>query len=203
MDIAAGQPLTCDEAHVWKTSAIGRNRSTLIADPYCLFGGSGYPLSVHIITPFVPDPPDGSARRQFNVKHSSTRIIIGCAFARLKLRFRILLSSNWRRLTLEEYVRWFAACCIVHNMCITYDHDITAPLEMANPGDGVDGEGPDRVKAVKKEFDAVVAQECGDDEGAAAGGYLGPALGSAEEYEAGIEKRTAIALQVGVDLSAE
>jgi hypothetical protein len=189
MDIAAGQAGSCNDGHVWKTSAIGRNRATFIPDPYCLFGDSGYGLSLRIITPFVPDPPDGSPRRQFNFKHSSTRIIIECAFGRLKMRFRVLLKSNWRRQTLEEYVRWFAACCIVHNMCITYDHDITAPLEMAEPGEGEDREGADSVEAFSKEFDAIVAQESGKDD-AAVVGHLGSAPGAdaVDGYEAGVQK---------------
>ncbi|ETV72567.1 hypothetical protein H257_12333 [Aphanomyces astaci] len=56
-------------------------------------GDSGYTLLLSLLTPYVPHEEGGrlsNTQKRFNYKLSSSRIVVECAFGRLKEGFRIL-----------------------------------------------------------------------------------------------------------------
>lgn len=55
-------------------------------------------------------------QKQFNFKHSSTRVYIEQAFGLLKGRFRILKHVNIYRTELIPTL--IVACCVLHNICM-------------------------------------------------------------------------------------
>lgn len=223
MHIAAGQPGSCNDGHVIKTTRIWQERDKYIPPPYFLVGDSGYALSPYIVVPLPGDHPEGSPGRVFNYRHSGTRIIIECAFGRLKMRFRILNKSNWARGSIDTYVKWFLTCCILHNLAITYG-DAYAPLEEAGAADGNDD---DPIALVLAEDGAMRLEEAGghgDDEAlehgeagadgqeaaeldAAPAGAAAPAPPAAAQlplslyHEAGVLKRAQIAACMGLNIA--
>ena len=56
--------------------------------------------------------PDEST---FNIKHSTTRVVVENAFGRLKGKFRSI--SKRLDLNVENSCNVIAACCVLHNYC--------------------------------------------------------------------------------------
>lgn len=97
-----------------------------------LIGDSAYPLTTKMLVPYKNNGHLGDIQRNFNTKHSQSRVVIEQAFALLKGRFR--------RLKLLETVRpditviTIISACILHNICletndIPIDINLVAELE--------------------------------------------------------------------------
>lgn len=86
---------------------------------YHILADSAYPLEENIITPFKDHDSLAYNEKQFNKRHSKTRVVIENTFGLLKGRFRQLLKLDFA-LT-EKDSNFVLACCVLHNMCSETD----------------------------------------------------------------------------------
>ena len=80
-----------------------------------ILGDSAYPRFPWLLVPYAGTSlsPD---QLQFNLTHSSTRIIIENAFGQLKGRFRLI--SNQVDIATCKVAQIVVACCTLHNFCL-------------------------------------------------------------------------------------
>lgn len=83
-----------------------------------LLGDAGYKIWGHLLTP----SPEGEAlqdrrRRLYNYLYPKTRIIIECAFGRLKNRFSIL-QGKLEQKTAERVCKIVLGCTVLHNLLV-------------------------------------------------------------------------------------
>lgn len=83
--------------------------------PVFLIGDPAYPLKPWLLKGFS-DPGHLTREQQlFNYRLSRARMVVECAFGRLKGRWRCLLKRNDTHL--HKLSLTIAACCILHNIC--------------------------------------------------------------------------------------
>ena len=80
--------------------------------PPLILGDSAYALSNWLMKPYIDRGNLTPEERSFNIKHSTTRVVVENAFGRLKGRFR----SIGKRLDLkvENACNVIAVCCVLH-----------------------------------------------------------------------------------------
>lgn len=130
LDVCVGWPGKVHDARVFKNSplfALCCARTFLPLDmsvmisgvrvPPLILGDSAYALSDWLMKPYTDrgnlTPDEGS----FNVKHSTTRVVVENAFGRLKGRFKGI--GKRLDLNIENSCNVIAACCVLHNYCET------------------------------------------------------------------------------------
>jgi hypothetical protein len=87
--------------------------------PYVLIADSAYGASKFVLPAFKHTTAQADARRRkFNKRYSSTRMVIECAYGRLKQRWRVLLKPQM--LKVRNVVKVVTACCVLHNICDEY-----------------------------------------------------------------------------------
>ena len=89
--------------------------------PVVILGDLAYPLLPWLIKPY---PGDGSLtpiQRRFNYQLSRARMVVECAFGRLKGRWRCLMKRNDTDLSFMPTV--VSACCVLHNLCEVHHDD--------------------------------------------------------------------------------
>ncbi|CAN7997359.1 unnamed protein product, partial [Ixodes pacificus] len=81
---------------------------------------TGHPSKVHdaryMLTAFRDYGRLTTKQRNFNLKFSSTRVVIENSFADLKKRFRQLKLLEF--IAVDHSARFIIACCILQNLCI-------------------------------------------------------------------------------------
>ena len=83
--------------------------------PVMILGDAAYPMLPWIMKPY---PGTGTLSRKqchFNYRLSRVRMVVECAFGRLKGRWRCLLKRNDCELNFVSTI--VNACCILHNLC--------------------------------------------------------------------------------------
>ena len=87
---------------------------------YLFIGDSAYALRSFLMTPY-DNALHGTAEDNFNFFHSSSRIVVECAFGEIDLRWGIL----WRPLqfALELNCKIIDACMRLHNFIVDFRED--------------------------------------------------------------------------------
>jgi len=73
-----------------------------------------YPLLPWLMKPY-PGTGLSSKEQKFNNRLSRARVVVECAFGRLKGRWRSLLKRNDIRI--DHMTTLVTACCVLHNIC--------------------------------------------------------------------------------------
>jgi hypothetical protein len=97
---------------------------------YFFIGDSAYALRSFLMTPY-DNAMHGTAEDNFNFFHSSSRIVVECAFGEIDLRWGIL----WRPLqfTLELNCKVIDACMRLHNFIVDFreaEQNTSASMEI-------------------------------------------------------------------------
>ncbi|XP_065186091.1 putative nuclease HARBI1 [Sycon ciliatum] len=98
-----------------------------------IVGDSAYPLLPWLMTPFRDDGHLTASQTNYNFKHSSTRMCIERAFALLKGRWRQLKYLNI--VNVENATHITIAACVLHNMAIMHEDDVSDFLQDLPEGD--------------------------------------------------------------------
>ena len=132
-DIYVGWPGSCPDARVWRNSpfAIKAQREqelpqaerTLFYDNNFIIADAGYGLKPYLLVPFKEKPNMPFSRTLYNFAHSSTRMLVENAFARLKNRFA-LLGSRVNFKSEELICKAITAAMIIHNICIILNDEV-------------------------------------------------------------------------------
>ena len=114
LDICVGWPGKIHDARVFKNSPLFTlccARAFLPLDMSVMI----YALSNWLMKLYIDSGNLTPEERSFNIKHSTTRVVVENAFGRLKVRF----GSIGKRLDLkvENACDVIAACCVLHNYC--------------------------------------------------------------------------------------
>lgn len=120
INVSCGWPGSFHDARVWKSSKIYQKLSQDAANwmPHgtVLLGDSAYPVAKFLMVPFRDNGHLTNQQKRFNIKLSSTRVIVEHAIGRLKGLFRRLKFLNTVKL---EYCKYFIiASCILNNISI-------------------------------------------------------------------------------------
>lgn len=85
-----------------------------------MLGDSAYSLAMYMLVPYKDRGHLSPAETKYNKKHSQTRIIVECAFALLKGRFRRLKTVVAK---LENIPNIIVCACVLHNLCLDNDDE--------------------------------------------------------------------------------
>ncbi|KAF0703292.1 hypothetical protein AaE_015447 [Aphanomyces astaci] len=115
------RPGSFSDRRIWKMSTLGRTFRTKFPCGSYIIGDSGYALFPWLIVPYLPhEEPNktlSSCQRHFNYIHSSTRMVVECAFGRLKERFRMLKIPMSEK-SMTQTSRNVMACMVLHNILL-------------------------------------------------------------------------------------
>ncbi|CAM4671802.1 unnamed protein product [Lepidochelys kempii] len=124
-NINVGWPGKVHDARIFRNSGLFQKlqEGTLFPDqkitvgdvemPICILGDPAYPLMPWLMKSYTGSLD--SSQELFNYRLSKCRMVVECAFGRLKARWRSLLT----RLDLSEtnIPTVITACCVLHNIC--------------------------------------------------------------------------------------
>ena len=85
--------------------------------PIMLVADSAYPLLPWLMTRFKGNVNLNDSQVKFNYQMSRVRMVVECAFGRMKSRFRCLKKKS------ETYLEYLPSkvatcnCCVLHNLC--------------------------------------------------------------------------------------
>jgi hypothetical protein len=114
-----GQVGSVHDARVYRLSYLGQDmKNNLINFPRdChIIGDSTYSLSSHLLTPYRETGNLTRYQKNYNYKHSSTRMTIERAFGHLKGRFR--RSQFFPSPDIAFICKSVISCCALHNFCV-------------------------------------------------------------------------------------
>lgn len=159
IDVFCGEPGSLHDARLLRKSELFQkalNDPTLFGE-YYLLGDSAYPALQWLIPPFRDNGNLTEEQRQFNFRHSSTRMIVEHVFGLLKNRFRRL--GHFENLGISLIVKCIMAACVLHNICILEKdinimdndinndpHDVDGIPEECTETEDVQNSGPPNVK---------------------------------------------------------
>lgn len=92
-----------------------------------LLGDSAYPNGAFLLTPYRDNGRLTLRQKNYNHKHSATRVLIEQTFGLLKTRFRILKFINIYRTELIPNI--IMACCVLHNIAMQMGDRIEIEVE--------------------------------------------------------------------------
>ena len=127
LNIFVGWPGSCHDARIFANSEIfvkGEEGSLLpnttqrisrVDVPVVLLGDPAYPLLRWLMKPFSDLGRLTREQQRFNYCLSRARVVVECAFGRLKGRWRCLLKRNDSHLSFVPTI--VTTCCVLHNLC--------------------------------------------------------------------------------------
>lgn len=116
IDVYVGEPGSMHDSRVLRRSPI---YATAERDPdflgqFCLLGDSAYPNLPWLVTPFRDNGALTEEQREFNYRHSATRIKVENGFGDWKMVFRRV--KKFDNLIREIVLNCVMATCILHNL---------------------------------------------------------------------------------------
>ena len=99
--------------------------------PYVIIADAAYPLRSWLLKPYRENIGTPEENKNFNYRLSRARIIIECAFGKLKGRWRALLKRNDSHVSLMPTI--VMACVILHNICEHRGEEFDIPEVDENP----------------------------------------------------------------------
>ena len=130
MNVYVGWPGSVHDARVLSNSEVFQKgeSSTLVPNslrilagtpvPVVILGDPAYPLLPWLVKPYSGTGLSAKAKK-FNTRLSRARVVMECAFGRLKGRWRCLLKRN--DVKIDYITTLVTACCILHNICEVYN----------------------------------------------------------------------------------
>ena len=127
MDVYIGWPGSVHDARVLANSQLFQDAETgkLLPDttvaingvdvPLMILGDPAYPMLPWLMKPFTENGRLSSKQLHFNYRLSRARMVVECAFGRLKGRWRSLLKRN--DTDIKFIPKYVATCCVLHNIC--------------------------------------------------------------------------------------
>lgn len=150
LDINVGHSEKCHDSHIFQMSALARKilGDNILPPQYHIIGDAAYGLHESIITPYKGKNLS-VAQELHNNRHSSTRMVIERSFSDLKNRWMCLKDMYC---DIESAVKITAACCVLHNLCVT-NRDIEPTAHGLSQHDGnvelvYDGSGKGKRDAI-------------------------------------------------------
>lgn len=126
MNVYVGWPGSVHDARILSNSEVFQKgeSGTLVPNslrvlagtpvPVVILGDPAYPLLPWLIKPYSGTGLSAKAKK-FNTRLSRARVVVECAFGRLKGRWRCLLKRN--DVKIDYITTLVTACCILHNIC--------------------------------------------------------------------------------------
>lgn len=127
MDIYVGWPGSVHDARVLTNSKLFQEAEagTLLPNttksingmdvPLLILGDPAYPMLPWLMKPYTDTGRLTAKQLRFNYRLSRARMVVECAFGRLKGRWRSLLKRN--DTNVKFLPKYIAACCVLHNIC--------------------------------------------------------------------------------------
>ncbi|KAB0805325.1 hypothetical protein PPYR_02295 [Photinus pyralis] len=126
LDVFAGFPGSVHDARVFYNSPLGtkmrENPGELFPNNTHILGDSAYKCSNYLLTPYRDNGHLSRKQKNYNFKHSSTRVYVEQTFGLLKGRFRIL--KHVHMYNVELIPDLILACCVLHNICMKNNDEI-------------------------------------------------------------------------------
>ncbi|KAB0794568.1 hypothetical protein PPYR_01647 [Photinus pyralis] len=156
IDCYAGPPGSVHDARVLKMSPLGKklnhNIHDLVPSDYHLLGDSAYSNASHLLTPYKDNGHLSRKQKNYNYKHSATRVAIEQAYGLLKGRFRILRYVNIYDTKVIPSV--IISCCVLHNICVDANDVDVEPYQEdadANVAVGINDRNLDTKGRIKRD----------------------------------------------------
>lgn len=121
------RPGSWNDRKIWAASRFGSSIDQRIPSSGHVIGDAGYTLDTTLLTPYIPHEEAGcrlnSTQRNYNFLHSSTRMVIECAFGLLKNRFRILKRVLEHK-KIPNVTNTIVSCMVLHNVLINLGDEV-------------------------------------------------------------------------------
>ncbi|KAJ8703708.1 hypothetical protein PYW08_016962 [Mythimna loreyi] len=131
LNVNALFPGSTHDSYIWSNSAVLpllQNLHNAGYTNYHLLGDSGYPLRPWCLTPILDleeDIEENTPVFLYNEALKKTRSIIERCNGVLKGRFRCLLKDRVLHYAPNKATKIINACCVLHNLCITHNFELT------------------------------------------------------------------------------
>ena len=133
------RPGAWSDRKCWMYSHIGRSVFNVIPPGTHFIGDAGYTLSSSLLVPYAEREEHGrliKQQRQFNFKHSSTRMAVEGTFGIWKDRFR-MLQGTMQAKTIAVAADMVTATMVLHNLFAACDDDTEIPLFVEDSQDDI------------------------------------------------------------------
>ncbi|XP_039948356.1 protein ANTAGONIST OF LIKE HETEROCHROMATIN PROTEIN 1-like [Bactrocera tryoni] len=126
--VTIGYPGSVHDAKIFSNCSLAKHPERFLSTSQWVAGDSAYPLKPYLITPFRQNSVEHrkEERDLINAYFSKYRVRIENCFGLLKEKFGSLKELKFRMLSTsnkKECNDWIMACCILHNMLISFDID--------------------------------------------------------------------------------
>nr|XP_012222949.1 PREDICTED: putative nuclease HARBI1 [Linepithema humile] len=144
------------DSRVFRLSSLKEyiNNPTKFPNNTHIIGDAAYALHKHLLVPYSDNGHLTQCQKNYNLCHSSTRMVIERAFGLLKGRWRSLLHNlAMNRVDFIPY--HILACCVLHNICLLKKdelemQDVVVEVEETGPQENRNIQYTDRNVAVVK-----------------------------------------------------